>query len=159
MFWFVPYRFTYEASINDPSQRLLQTLQQDKWQRISRSVTPTHAKLEHKLPPFFRNSWNPVFDGSFVAEGGRRMLVGHFRVHWFVFAFILVFIGSISYDLWMTYQAPALRPGYVANWREMHLRWGLSFLGMAVGINVVGWLIGIPYQRRILAAIRESTVP
>jgi len=150
MFWFVPYRFPYEVSINDPSQRLLHTLQQDKWQHISRTVRPTHAKLQHKLPPFFYNSWNPVFDGSFVAKGGRRMLVGYFRVNWFVFAFILFFIGSISYDLWLTYQAPALRPGYVANWREIHLRWDLSYLGMALGINVVGWLIGIPYQRRIL---------
>jgi hypothetical protein len=111
------------------------------------------------LPSFFYNSWNPVFDGSFVAEGGTRTLVGHFQVNWFVFAFILFFVGSILYDVWMTYQAPTSRPGYVSNWRETHLRWEISFLGMAVGINVIGWLIGIPYQRRILAAIRESTAP
>src|SRR5215467_16074144 len=100
MFWFVPYRFAYEASIGDVSQRLLQTLQQEKWQRISHTVSPTHAKLQHKLPLFFYNSWNPIFDGSFVEEGGKRFLVGYFRFHWLVVAFIVFMFAYIGYDLW-----------------------------------------------------------
>jgi hypothetical protein len=158
MFWFVPYRFPYEASIGDPSQQLLQTLQQEKWQRISHTASATHIKLQHRLPLFFYNSWNPIFAGSFVTEGGRRFLVGYFRINWLVFALIIIFLAQIGYELWSIYHAPASRPGYVANWKEMQWRWELSFLGMFLAINAVGWLIGVPYERRILAAIRESTV-
>jgi hypothetical protein len=159
MFWFVRLKFQYAASVSDPSQRLLETLRHDKWQRISHKITPTQAVLEHRLPVFFRNSWNPIFDGSFVTEAGRRYLVGYFRINWLVLAFTVMFVAFAAYSAWSTMQQPAIRPGYVANWKAARLHFDLTFLGMAIGINLLGWLIGLPYERRILTAIRESATP
>ena len=159
MFWFVRLKFPYAASISDPSQRLIETLHQDRWQRISHKITPTRAVLEHKLPVFFHNSWNPIFDGSFVTEAGQRYLTGYFRVNWFVAAFAVLFVTFAAYSVWSTTQQPDIRPGYVTNWKGAQLRFDLTFLGIAIGINVLGWLIGVPYERRILDAIRESAAP
>lgn len=153
---FIRHTFEYPASA-DPAKCLIDTLSQAKWSGIRSAISRNKLTLVGALPIYFHNSWNPVFQGSIETDGGRPRLTGYFRVHWFVMVFITVFVGMAVFQLLQTYFSPEVVPGFVENWRAKRLHFDLTFLCLAIGINVVGWLFGIPNQRRILAAIQEST--
>jgi hypothetical protein len=156
MFWFVRYRIPYQTSGDEPSERLSRTLAQEKWKRISHEVTTTRVVLEHRLPFYLHNSWNPIFAGRFVGEGPEKLLVGYFRVNWFVFGLITIFLSFALFQLVSAILAPSDIPGFEAGWKDREVEWSLGFFAMAVAINFLGWAFGIPYERRILEALRES---
>ena len=152
---FVRHEFEYPLSTS-PITRLSETLGHHEWENLSLTHTGTKIVIVPKLGSFFRNSWNPIFQGKIVQNGDRSTLVGYFRVNWFVFAFSLLFVGHAAYRLLQTYLSPDHIPGYDAGWRQTSLNFDLQFLCMAIVIIIIGWIAGIPNQRRVLDAIRDS---
>lgn len=152
---FVKRTFEFPFGVN-ARQRLLNTLAQEKWSLLKHTVSGNSVKLEHTPPFFFRNSWNPIFQARIESIEGRQHIVGYFRFNWFVSVFMVFFVGYSFFELLQTYFSPDVIPGYVANWRADRLFFDLQFFAMAVAINILGWAVGIPYQRRISLAIRES---
>jgi hypothetical protein len=136
--------------------RLKATLSTEKWNRLVPTFSGERIKIYHNLPALFANSWNPIFDGQFVQSSSGSRLVGYFRVHWFVFVFILVFLGVCLFQLYDAWSQPEVMPGMAAGWREHNISFSFQFLGFFMLINILGWAIGIPYQRRMLAAIQEA---
>ena len=155
MFPYISKSFEYPINVN-AVECLKQTLGSMKWSRMRYEIHENSVVIEHILPTFFRNSWNPIFQGRIESIGNRQKLIGYFRLNWFVLVFVIIFIGFSLYKLLQTYFSPDVVPGYVPNWRSDRLAFDIQFVSMAVGINVIGWAIGIPYQRRIVTAIRES---
>jgi hypothetical protein len=78
-------------------------------------------------------------------------------MNWFAFGFSVFFVLFAAFQVLQTYSSPEQMPGYVADWKHERLEFDLQFLGMAVAVIAIGWAVGIPSQRRILAAIRDST--
>jgi hypothetical protein len=152
---YISTSFEYPAGTK-AADRLRQTLASEKWNRVTIELQDSSVTIEHKLPVFFRNSWNPIFQGRIESSGNRQRLVGYFRVNWFVLAFVVFFVGASLYRLLHTYFSSDIATGYVSNWRSERLAFDIQFFAMAIGINLIGWAVGIPYQRRILAAINES---
>jgi hypothetical protein len=153
---FVRHEFEYPHS-TDAATRLLETLQRPEWQDLTHSVLLQDVTIYKNLGLFFRNSWNPIFRGRIVHKGARSTLVGYFRMNWFAFAFSVFFVLFAAFQVLQTYSSPEQMPGYVADWKHERLEFDLQFLGMAVAVIAIGWAVGIPSQRRILAAIRDST--
>jgi hypothetical protein len=154
--WFWKYVVQFRGSREESIARLKATLSTEKWNRLVPTFSGERIKIYHKLPALFANSWNPIFDGQFVQSSSGTRLVGYFRVHWFVFVFILVFLGVCLFQLYDAWSQPEVMPGMVAGWREHNISFSFQFLGFFTLINILGWAIGIPYQRRMLAAIQEA---
>lgn len=157
LLWFLRQRFEYAPSATHPVARLKQVLSDPKWGNIASEVSPGRVLIERKLGFFLRNSWNPIFQGRFVIESGRSYLVGHFRVHWLVAIFTVLFLAYPLYDIFTLLPQPDVRPGYVAGWKDAQITWDLQFFGFAVLIVIAGWLFGLPNAKRIRDAINEST--
>jgi hypothetical protein len=149
-------RFQYASTPEGAAQRLMDVLRKPEWKSIVAKVTPTKVQMYKRLSPLFYNSFNPIFVGRFEPNGNGTVLVGRFRMSWFGICFLVVFFGMIVYNLIDTYLQPEQRPGYVAGWRAAELKWHLEFLGFALLVAIVGWLIGIPNKNAIVRAIKES---
>jgi hypothetical protein len=154
--WFYQYDIQFNCLREEAIAKLQATLASDKWSRLVSSFADGRVKIYHKLPLLFSNSWNPIFVGRFVQSSSGTKLVGHFRVHWFVFLFILAFFGMLVFQLQDAWSQPEVVPGQVAGWRDRSIAFQLEFLGLFLLINLAGWALGIPYQRRMLAALREG---
>lgn len=153
-FW--KYRFTYPSSTADPKQSLRATI--GKHERIVDRSKGAEVKLFHKLPVFFQNAFNPIFRGTFRKDRSNRVeLVGYFRPHLFVMVFIFVFLAHPIYQAWSISQLPDEIPGYLPNWKDHRLEFEYQFFGASIAFVTIGWCIGIPYMRRILKALEEST--
>ncbi len=126
MFPFIRHTFEYPNSA-DPAKCLTDTLAQQKWTEMAYTISQNKVTLEHKLPIYFRNSWNPIFQGSIETVGDRKRLVGYFRVHWFVMLFMAFFIGVAGFQLLQSYLSPDVVTGYDAGWREKRLHFDLLF--------------------------------
>lgn len=156
VFWFVPYRIPFDDYPSAATEKLRRMLSESRWERLIATFSGLDVKIQHKLPLMFQNSWNPIFCGKFVSRSNGSELVGHFRIHWLVFVFMLIFLATCIFQIYDTWSQPDQQTGYVEGWKEYRLRFELQFLGLFFLMNCIGWLVGIPYQRKILAAIRES---
>lgn len=146
----------FRGSREEATTRLKATLSTEKWNRLVPKFSGERVKIYHKLPALFTNSWNPIFDGKFVQSTSGARLVGYFRVHWLVLVFIIFFLGMCLFQLYGALSQPEVMPGRIAGWREHDIYFWLEFIGFIILMNVVGWAIGIPYERKMLAAIKEA---
>ena len=71
--------------------------------------------------------------------------------------FSAAFLGILVYKLAAAIQQMEVRLGYIADLRANEIEFSLSFIAIFFGITFVGWLMGLPSERRILTAIHEST--
>jgi len=156
MFWFFPYKFDWKVQPNKAMELLKTTCQKTEWERLVSEFESNRVKIHHKLPVMFYNSWNPIFVGKFISTSTGSQLVGYFRVHWFTMIFMVLFLGMTIFNIFDTWLQPEIKPGYVANWKANQLEWELQFLAISLLIFIVGWLIGLINQMKILKAIRES---
>lgn len=156
MIWFRKYVFQFRAGKQETIQHIQSTLASGRWRKLVATFSEEGIKIHHKLPPLFHNSWNPIFVGRFIPSASGTKLVGYFRVNWLVFGFIIIFLGMCLFQLYDAWLQPEVIPGKVVGWREKSISFELQFIGFFALINIVGWAIGIPYQRRMIAAIKES---
>jgi hypothetical protein len=155
MFSIKKYEFTYEVAPNQAVKRLARAVHASD--AITGKITTDAVKLRRRLPFWFRNSFDPIFVGSFSSTGQGAILEGRFRAHWFTCIFMVAFIGISARNAFDTWSSPAQQPGYVESWRDDRMRFDLQFLGLAVLFPVVGWAFGAPSKRAILKAIQESS--
>jgi len=157
MLWFYPYRFEYPRSVTNPAARLREVLTEPKWAEMKHDIQLEKVKLEQRLPFWFQNSWNPIFDGKFVMTGKNPYLVGHFRIHWLVLVITIAILVFPLFEVVTLLQEPEIKPGLVAGWRTAEITSNLEFFGFGVLIVFIGWLFGLRNANRIVTAIREST--
>ena len=162
MTWFLRYQFVYPSTGASPEQCLAETLQKSEWRGLKHSISDDHVKIERKFGIARKfvvgyTSWSPIFVGRFVSDETQRYLKGHFRVNWYTLLFSTFFLGMLVYMLAAAIQQPEVRVGYIVGWRTNEIEFFMSFIAIFLGITFAGWLMGLPCERRILAAIREST--
>jgi hypothetical protein len=155
MFGIRKYEFNYEVAPEQAAARLKRSV--NAGDNIIGKVSIDAVKLRRRLPFWFRNSFDPIFVGSFSNTDQGAILEGRFRAHWLTCIFMVAFIGISAKNAFETWSAPAQRPGHVQGWRDDRLRFDLKFLGVALLFPVVGWAFGIPSQRAVLKAIEESS--
>ena len=153
---FTSKKFEFPATA-DARQKLASILSQDKWSRLKYKLEGDKVTIEHMPPKMFRNSWNPVFQGKFIQENGKQVLVGFFRVNWLVLIFILLMLGFIFSQLLSVYFSPEVMPGHIEGWRSDQMMLYVQMLGMFALVNIIGWIAGTIYRKRILQAIQDST--
>lgn len=156
MFPFLRYRFTYPGPTSEARKTLFKAISaQDRIENRSDAI---RIKIFHKMPVFFYNSFNPIFCGSFSSDHrGKSQLVAYFRPNILVILFIAYFLAFPVYQIWRIQQMPDERPGYKPDWKESQLDFEYQFLGFSVAGVTLGWCLGIPYMRRILKIVDEST--
>lgn len=157
MFWFTHYRFLFLDKCIDPRKRLVETLKQREFDRIECDISGEIVRLQHKQPRYFHNYWNSVFDGRFVIEGGKHYLLGYFRPSWRLLTLNMLGVFFSTCRLIMFLLDPALHFGSLTDLQMKELFWQVSFPSGLVILMLLGGLIGVPYQWKMLAAIRSST--
>lgn len=106
---------------------------------------------------FLHNSFNPIFVGRFRQRGAGTVLKGYFRFHAFILLFVACLIGLSVYNLVEVLHLPGNVPGHVDGSRSERLIFELEFLGFAVLIPIVGWLVGLRSRNIMLSVITKST--
>jgi hypothetical protein len=149
------YQFSYEVAPEQAVEHLRRSV--DATKNIIGKVAADGVKLRRRLPFWYRNSFDPIFVGSFSNTARGATLEGRFRAHWFTWIFMIVFIGASAKNLFDTWSAPTQRAGYVEDWREDRLRFDMQFLGFALLFPVIGWAFGLPSKKAILKALEESS--
>ncbi|MEO8670678.1 MAG: hypothetical protein ABI411_05135 [Tahibacter sp.] len=143
----------------DARQRLLNTLARERWSRLKDSIDGNSVQLEHRLPFFFTNSWNPIFQGRIESSEAGQRIVGYFRFNWFVSGFSIFFVGYSFNRLLRTYLSIDVVPGNVSNWRTGDLAFDLQFFAMGVAIIIAGWAIGIPINAGCCSQCAKACAP
>lgn len=151
------YEFDYPYSPAEAAQRLDSTLKKPEWESVVAKVSAERVIIFRQVPPPFYNSFNPIFVGRFHPTKQGTRLNGYFRVHWLVICLLLVFFGTIGYEVVTTFLQPEHREGYMDGWKQNQLRWQFHFFAIALLVPIAGWLFGLPNKKAIIRAIREST--
>ena len=92
-----PVRFDTALRLPQAVSRLAAETEFSSWRlRFSEymlgRVTPDSVSLR-RVVPFFRNSWQPVFEGKFVETNGRTALVGLFGTSRLTRITMYIFVG------------------------------------------------------------------
>ncbi len=152
MLWFSRYRFPYAEQCTNPRQSLAETMRCKEFQRIKCDFSGESVRIVHLQPRYFHNYWNSTFVGRFITEGGKHFLVGHFRPS------LRLFFLNLAGVMFAAYRFVSLLDEDSGGEAVLHqeLVWqGYFFCGL-IALMIFGWAIGLPYQRRIVAAIRQS---
>ena len=149
------YQFHYPANLDDVKARLEKAIVASRAE-ITAEFTDGGVKV-YRDGGFLYNSYNPVFVGKFRTDSADTVLTGHFRFHAFILVFVAVLIGTSLYNLIDVLRLPEIVPGHPAGWRSERLIFELQFLGFAVVIPVVGWLVGLRTRKLLLSVIQKST--
>jgi hypothetical protein len=147
--WFYPYRFVLQQQTTDAVQLVTEIGELSPKDEIEYRIKANHIRLWVRLQ-FWRNSWNPIFDGRLEQVGSQSELRGYFRPNWLVLAFTVLFIGSTVYSLIEAIQSPAIRAGFEPAWKEKAVHFQTDFLAMAVLIVILGWAVGLFAQFKLL---------
>lgn len=149
------YQFHYPAGQDEVKARLEKAIVASKAE-ITAEFTDDGVKV-YRDGGFLYNSYNPIFVGKFRGDRAGTVLGGHFRFHAFILIFVAALIGTSLYNLIDVLRLPELVPGHAPGWRTERLIFELQFLGFAVVIPVVGWLVGLRTRNLLLSVIRQST--
>lgn len=100
----------------------------------------------------FRNSFRRLFYGRLEADAGRTLIVGQFRVHPFVRAFIAVWLAVVGFFALVSTCA-AIQPGGPDVGFGVAIAWGMLALGAA--ISFVGPRLSRPEEEAVLSYLEE----
>jgi hypothetical protein len=153
---FATVKIPFDSKIVEPEIALRSTFRQPKWHKLTWSINDNRVKVWHQIPSLLNNSWNPIFEGRLAVKGDERTLVGSFRCSWLVLALTALLPLWVLAKVVMILLEPTVREGYALGWKGAEVADNLLFLPIFLAVVGVGWLLGLPYQRRILKALQDS---
>jgi ABC-type microcin C transport system permease subunit YejB len=150
-----PYRFDFALAPEELQVRLAKLMAEERWSTLRSTIGPKRLRIWANMSVPFSNAWNPVFSGRVAAADAGCHVIGYFRPHIFTVLFIVAFLGMCVWNLVEVYALPHDNPDYLPDWRQKALSFQWQLLAAAIGINVIGWLVGIPHLRKVRNFLRE----